>query len=142
MHSDSLLRGKDMGEKVVLRMKDGTMKKCSTHTHFSAAYRHIKVVTVSGEVETVDMADVKAIFFVKAFEGDPGYKAGRDFTEGSPRAGKVVRVTFGDGETIRGRVLNMAEQRRGFFLFPADPRDNNEKVYVVRAPDARIEVES
>ena len=131
-----------MGQKVVLRMKDGTMKKCTTYTHFSAAYRHIKVVTVTGEVETVDMADVKAIFFVKAFDGDPGYKADHDFTEGSPRAGKVVRVTFGDGETIRGRVLNMAEERRGFFLFPADPRDNNEKVYVVRAPDARIEVES
>jgi hypothetical protein len=134
--------GDDMGQKIVLRMKDGSMKKCSTHTHFSAAYRHIKVVTMKGEVETVALDDVKAIFFVKAFEGDPGYKAGREFTEDSPKAGQAVCVTFGDGEIIRGRVLNMAEERQGFFLFPADPRDNNEKVYVVRAPDARIEVET
>jgi hypothetical protein len=129
-------------QKIVLRMLDGSMKKCTIYAHFSCAFTKIKVVTLEGRVESVDLDKVKAIFFVKEFDGNPGYKAGTDFDEHSPRAGKVVRVTFPDGETIRGRVLNFARQRKGFFLYPADSRDNNEKVYVVRLPDTRIEVET
>ncbi len=130
-----------MQEKIVLRMKDGSMRKCSTYSHFSAAFTKMKVVTTEGKVESVDLSDLKAIFFVYEFEGNPGYKAGGDFEEASPKAGRIVRVCFQDGEVIRGRVLNLAEGRSGFFLYPADPLDNNRKVFVVRSPGTRVEVE-
>jgi len=130
------------GRKVVLRRRDGSMVKCSTYSHFSAAYTFIKVVTTEGKVESVPISDLKAIFFVKDFTGNPSYKAGKDFGIGSPLAGATVRVTFEDGELLRGKVLNFAEDRQGFFLFPADPHDNNERVFVVRSPETRVEVES
>ncbi len=137
MHSNERAKHQN----IVLRMLNGKMKKCSVYTHFSAAYKHIKVVTVDGELETVDINDVKAIFFVKDFAGNPEYKAHQDTVRDSPKAGKIVKVTFQDGESLRGRVLNPARGRRGFFLFPMDPADNNEKVYVVRSPGIKIEAE-
>lgn len=127
--------------KIVLRMKDGEMRKCSIYTQFSSAFKKIKVVTVEGKIESVDIADLKAIFFVKDFAGNPDYKAHQTQEENSPKAGKVVKVIFADGEVLRGRVLNMAEERPGFYMFPLDPRDNNEKVYIVRSPDMKVEVE-
>ena len=129
-----------MRQKIVLRMRDGSLEKCSIYSHFSAAYRKLKVVDTDGKLKTVDLHEVKAIFFVRDHVGDPGYQPSREFTEASPKAGKVVKVTFHDGEILTGRVLNLAEGANGFFLFPPDPRDNNLKVFVVRAPDTRIEV--
>lgn len=127
--------------KIVLRMKDGEMRKCSVYTQFSSAFKKIKVVTVEGKVESVDLADLKAIFFVRDFAGNPDYKAHQSLKEDSPKAGKIVKVTFHDGETLKGRVLNLAEERPGFYMFPLDLRDNNEKVYIVRSPDMKIEEE-
>ena len=128
-------------QKVILRRKDGVLVRCSTYSHFSAAYRQMKVVTAEGKVESVPLEDLKAIFFVKDFEGNPDYHATAAYVTGSPRAGRAVAVTFEDGETLRGKVLNLAEDRPGFFLFPADPNDNNHKVFVVRSPGVRVELE-
>lgn len=130
-----------MRQKIILRMRDGRLKKCTTFSHFSAAFAKIKVLTTEGWVETVDLSDVKAIFFVREFEGNPNYKASNEFNEGSPKAGMAVKVTFADGEVMRGKVINLAEKSGGFFLFPADPKDNNRKVFVVRARDTIVEVE-
>lgn len=127
--------------KVVLRLKDGSLKKCRIYSNLSAAYKTIKVLTSEGKVETVDRSNLKAVFFVKSFAGDSKHHGSRAFKNGSPKAGQAVSVHFADGEVIRGRVLNLAEGRPGFFLFPADPEDNNERVFVIRAPDMSVEVE-
>ncbi len=131
-----------MRQNIVLRLRDGAMEKCSIYSHFSAAYRKLKVLDTVGNLKTVDLQDVKAIFFVREHEGNPGYRPNPEFTENSPKAGKVVRVTFPDGEVLRGKVLNLAEGSSGFFLFPPDPLDNNLKIFVVRSSSTRVEVES
>lgn len=130
-----------MREQMVLRMLDGTVKKCSTFSRFSAAHSKVKVVTTQGTVESVDLDEVKAIFFVRDLTGNPGYVPVKEFHEGSPLAGQAVTVRFPDGELLRGRVINFAEGSRGFFLFPADPLENNRKVFVVRRPETAVEVE-
>ena len=131
-----------MRQKIVLRMMDGSMEKCSIYSHFSVAYKKIKVLDTQGKLKTVDLKDVKAIFFVRNHGGDPAYTPSGEFTAESPKAGQVVRVTFGDGEVLRGRVINLAEGASGFFLFPPDPRDNNLKIFVVRVPGLGVEVEA
>lgn len=130
-----------MDQDLVLRMRDGSMKRCRIRTPFAAGVTRIQVVTAEGRVETVPLSKMKAIFFVRDPEGNPTYKRGNEFTEGSPAAGTAVKVIFPDGEVMRGRVLNPAKHRSGFFLFPADPLDNNVKVFVVRSPDVVVEVE-
>ncbi len=131
-----------MRQKIVVRLKDGSLKKCSTFSHFSSAYTKLKVLTTEGGVETVDLKDVKAIFFVRDFAGDASYEPRREFQDGSPKAGQAVTVRFSDGEVIRGRVINLAERSAGFFLFPADPNENNQRVFVVRTPGVQVEVEA
>jgi hypothetical protein len=128
-------------QRVILRKKDGSMVRCSTYSHFSAAFKSIKIVMAGGGVESVALDDLKAIFFVKDFGGNPEYKAHREFVVGSPRAGRAVRVTFDDGEILRGKVINLAEDRPGFFMFPADPKDNNHKVFVVRGTGVLVDLE-
>lgn len=130
-----------MAEKLILRRRDGTMLRCTSRIPFSAAFQQITVLDEDGKVLKYPLSDLKAIFFVKDFEGNPHYKAGKEFGEGSPRAGKICSVSFHDGEVIKGRVLNLAEEKTGFFLYPADPLDNNEKVFIVRSHDLKVTME-
>lgn len=131
-----------MGDKLILRMKDGTMIRCTTRIPFSAAYEKVTVIDDNGEVHKIPLNQIKAIFFVKDFMGNPHYKAGKEFTEGSPKAGKTVTVEFEDGEIIKGKALNFNEDKNGFFLYPADPLDNNEKVFVIKSSTKNIIVEN
>jgi hypothetical protein len=128
--------------KAVLRMRDGSLKKCKIFSHLSAAYRKVKVLTPEGAVEDVDRNALKAVFFVKSFAGSSTHHGSKSFKQTSPKAGQAVTVRFADGETIKGRVLNLAEGRPGFFLYPADPEDNNDLVFVLRAPDVAVEVDA
>lgn len=130
-----------MRRKLILRKRDGSMVRCETFSHFSAAFRDIKIINTAGEVESVPLSDLKAIFFVRDFEGNAGYHAHADFVEESPKAGQAVKVVFHDGEVLRGRVINFSDGASGFFVFPADPLDNNERVFVVRSSDLKVEVE-
>jgi hypothetical protein len=129
-----------MRQKIVLRLVDGTMEKCSIYSHFSAAYKSVKVLDTEGRLKTVNLEDVKAIFFVREHEGNAAYRPNREFTEDSPKAGLAVKVTFPDGEIIRGRAINLESNPSGFFLFPPDPLDNNLKIFVPRAPGTTVEV--
>lgn len=131
-----------MGSKLILRLKDGSMLKCSSRIPFSAAFENVTVIDEAGEVHKIPISEIKAIFFVKDFKGNPHYKAGAEFSEGSPKAGKTVSVKFHDGEIIKGKVINPAEGQKGFFLYPADPLDNNEKVFVVRSNALEIKTEN
>ncbi len=131
-----------MSNKLILRLKDGSMLKCSSRIPFSAAFENVTVIDESGGVHKIPISEIKAIFFVKDFSGNPNYKAGAEFGEGSPKAGKTVTVKFHDGEVIKGKVINPAEGKNGFFLYPADPLDNNEKVFVVRKNTIDIVMEN
>jgi len=131
-----------MADQLILRKRDGSMLKCTSRIPFSAAFQQLTVLDDEGKVLKIPLSDLKAIFFVKDFEGNPHYKAGKEFGEGSPRAGKIYSVSFHDGEVMKGRVLNLAEDKSGFFLFPADPLDNNEKVFIVRSDDIKITLEA
>src|SRR5262249_39733298 len=69
------------------------------------------------------LKDLKAIFFVKDFVGDPGRK---DSPESGPaKRGRKVVVTFKDGEQISGSTEAYNPQKLGFFLFPLGHDSNN-----------------
>ena len=85
----------------------------------------------SGENLEVQVADLKGIFFVKTFRGNPGARYKTDVERAG--MGKKIQVEFADGETLVGYTSGYSAARTGFFVFPVDPDDNNEKVYVVTA---------
>lgn len=85
----------------------------------------------SGETLDVQVGELKGVFFVKTFEGNPGAAKRGDVERAG--LGKKIQVDFADGETIIGYTSGYSPARAGFFVFPADPEDNNDKVYVVTA---------
>ncbi len=85
----------------------------------------------AAEAEYVRLADLKAVFFVEEFEGEPQYSERKEFLKHN--AGRRLTVTFADGEVLVGTSLTYHPSRAGFFLFPGDPFSNNDKVFVVAA---------
>lgn len=52
---------------------------------------------------------------------------------GKAVSGKKIEVTFNDGEVLVGTTMGYDAQRPGFFLFPADDKTNNTRMFVVMA---------
>ncbi len=122
--------------RIVARYQDGRIIKGYTHD-FSPAKEtfHLTVVKegVEGEVIEINTTELKAIFFVKSFEGKKDYNEKKQFNEVdiSNLRGMKIKVEFNDGEIIRGVSLGYSKQRKGFFIVPLDPESNNERIYVI-----------
>ncbi len=78
---------------------------------------------------------LKALFFVKSFEGRTEYQEIKFFDSHPPVEGLWVRIKFYDGEASEGVVHNSLHHLTspGFFLKPPDPESNNEYVYVLKS---------
>jgi hypothetical protein len=85
-----------------------------------------------GGVEHVQLESIKAIFFVKSFEGSRHYSEFKVFTHQPNGKGVWIRVQFHDGEVMEGIAPNSLDtyMRPVFSLTPPDPRSNNETVLV------------
>jgi len=87
---------------------------------------------------TVLLEELKAVFFVRTFDGNKAH-AGHDAFHMGRGQGKKVLVTFVDGEVLAGFTSGYAPGKPGWFLFPADPQSNNERVYVLSAAVSKVE---
>jgi hypothetical protein len=74
---------------------------------------------------------LKAVFFVRDFAGNPMHEERKEYKEGEKPQGRKVEVMFKDGEVLVGTTLGYDPSRPGFFIFPADPKSNNVRVFVV-----------
>jgi len=119
--------------KVVVRYSDGKLIKGFTEDFFPNKERFhlIPADNPSNGVIEVSTKDLKAIFIVRDFTGDPLYNERKKYIEGEKPSGKKVEVTFIDGEVLVGSTLGYDPKRQGFFIFPADPKSNNIRVYAV-----------
>lgn len=126
-------------ENVVAHYADGRVAKGQTE-NFSAARPTFTLMPLdgakNGEPVVVRLEDLKAVFFVKDFAGDPDYSEWKHFDV--PRLGLRVAVKFTDGEVMVGAKLPFTTDH-GFLLFPADRGSNNEKVFVVSAAVTVVE---
>jgi hypothetical protein len=85
----------------------------------------------------VRLAELKALFFVKQFAGDPAHIPTSDITQ---QPGKKIEVTFSDGETLMGFSVAFNPRGMGFFLQPADAKGNNERIFIVNRNAKKIRV--
>jgi hypothetical protein len=123
--------------KVVIRYADGRLIKGYTNGSFPKKDTfHLRPVGSTGrdgEVE-ISVRELKAIFLVKDFLGNPAYREKKHFTERQHPPGRRVEVTFmDDNELLVGSTVDYDPQRPGFFVTPADPQSNNLTVFVVTA---------
>lgn len=84
------------------------------------------------EPVAVPLSDLKAVFFVKFFDGRPHYRESVKLSDMPPLKGSIpVEVHFSDGERIRGWSKPLTGDEAGFVLYPADPESNNDHIYIV-----------
>jgi hypothetical protein len=125
-----------MQNRVTLHYQEGKIIKGETGDFFpNKATFHLKE-RESGTTGEVHIASLKAVFFVKNFEGDAAYFKTNDGERVG--FGKKIRVHFKDGETLVGYTQGYSPARAGFILFPADEMSNNERAFVVH--DATEEI--
>jgi hypothetical protein len=120
-----------MQNTVVVHFPGGTLLKGVTNNFFPNKERFHLTDKDTGEVREVPFAGLKAVFFVKGFEGDPAYRERTDVERTG--FGKKIQVDFNDGETLIGYSQGFTPGRLGFFVFPADPQSNNDRIFVLSA---------
>lgn len=92
-------------------------------------------------MSNVDLADVKAVFFVRTREGNGDYSEVKFFADETVSE-LWVRVQLVDGESLEGRVDNSRSLlfEPGFWLRPTDCLANNMIVYVPKSSVADFHV--
>lgn len=119
--------------KVVVAYLDGRRLKGYT-SDFSPACDHFFLIPEDVDYNPGDhgisirIDELKALFFVKDFAGDPSRKDARGPFQ---LPGQPIEVTFSDGEKLIGSSVAYNPKNLGFFMQPADPDGNNERIFIV-----------
>lgn len=121
-------------ERMIVRYADGRVLKGQS-TDFSPLKDafHVRCLGKQENVP-VAMADLKAIYYVKFWDGRPFKRKSKDFPELPARPGRRVVVRFVDGEELFGVTQSYAPQQKGFYVYPTDLESNNERIFVINGP--------
>jgi len=125
-------RAPEEANKVVVAFVDGRRFKGYVYD-FSALRDSFNVLPADKRPHEhgvkVLMQDLKAVFFVKDFLGNPEYHDKAIVDEHIH--GRKIEVTFRDGEKLIGKTEGYNPQKLGFFMVPGDPASNNIRVFIV-----------
>ena len=75
---------------------------------------------------------MNALIRVRDYLGNRQFVPRRAFADTDAERRRAI-VTFVDGEEVWGILENDVEAERGFFMIPADNRDNNVRIFVIRS---------
>jgi hypothetical protein len=93
----------------------------------------LELLNTSGNVVSIDLRDIKAVFFVREFsDADPLLR--KTFTTRPRTEGLWVRLKFKDNDMIEGILPNDLTQNpaEGFLMNPPDLRSNTQRIFVPR----------
>jgi tetratricopeptide (TPR) repeat protein len=129
-----LTRRKHMRQRLVVRFGDGRLVYgyCLALNPKDHGF-HLEVVEraegiTTGTTTPVRFTDLKAVFFVKSFDGN--FDKTLRYREWSPEGNQMV-VEFKDGEVIRGSTLHRYEPTDArFYMVPDDPNSNNISILI------------
>ena len=127
--------------KIVARYSDGRLVKGVTSDFFPGRETfHVSLAAAAPGTVPVEIrvTDLKALFFVKDYAGDPKHAGRNEFDPSRPQAGRRIRVVFKDGEVMVGATQGYQPGRQGFFVIPADPDTNTERCYVVSSSTREV----
>ena len=131
-----------MEDKVVAHLKNGETRRGYTQDFRpDAEIFHLLPSEGGGIPTTIRLEEMKALFYVR------DYGAMRRQVDRARRFGAVVPpgqktiVEFKDGEKIWGYAEEYAPDSRGFFFIPADPQENNTRIFIVNSSVKQIKFE-
>jgi hypothetical protein len=129
-------------DKVVAHFKDGSIVKGHTEDFDPDKDAFTLQPYVGGQKPVpVTLEDLKAVFHVKTFEGNPDHGPSPESVgevadprfRGVMERGRKALLEFKDGERMWGFAAGVERPTSGFFFFPTDPESNNLRIYVVRS---------
>jgi hypothetical protein len=134
MHDESSLK------KVVVRLRDGNALPGFSRSEFVG--EEVTLIDRQGKEQLFSADELKAVFFVKEFNGDPQYDELRFLERDAPPQWLWVHIKFYDGELIEGRVKNGKDllQSPGFFLWFSDETANSQFAYVFKSAVEEFEI--
>ena len=122
--------------RIVVKFKNRSVLKGKTNDFFPNRNRFHMELT-DGSIRDIVVEDLKAIFFVKDFEGNKDHKD--SYNDVISNAGRKTKVKFKDGEIIYGYTLGYSPDRQGFYLTPADLGGNNERIFIVTSATENVQ---
>lgn len=126
-----------MKHHIVARFQDGKILKGVSSDFVPSRDRfHLQQIEGDNAVAAVAVEDLKGVFFVNSFEGNADERGRADVERVG--LGRKIKVDFKDGETLVGYTSGYSPDRKAFFVFPADPAGNNDRVYVVTAATSDV----
>jgi len=139
-HQRDALRKKRQKQRLVIRFTDGRLLKGTSYTiDLDAAGFHLTPQAGQASADEnvfVRFADVKAVFFVRDFDGKFDRKTVEK--EWAPE-GSEVTVAFPDGEVIEGfSLVSLDEDRPRFHMIPKNYKGNNISLIVERANTLQV----
>lgn len=101
----------------------------------------LDLLTPDGEHEEIPISRIRAVYFVRQFEGD--YEPERKVFLSRPKLdGLWVRLRYADGETLEGVVpndlLNLLDN--GVQITPPDFNSNSDRIFVPRSALSELTV--
>ena len=126
--------GKDSSlQKVVVRTRDGEV--IPGFANPGGMNNTLKIITQQGKEQKFSIDKLKAVFFVKDFQGNPEYDEIKFLNKQAVSSMIWARVEFFDGEVLEGKIPNNMEliSSPGFYLSPSDQDTNNRRVWVVKS---------
>ena len=102
----------------------------------------IEVLDRDGRLVHIPMSEIKGVFFVRDFEGNPD-RAERKVFRSRPRlAGLWVRMTFKDSEVLEALLPNnlLEVDPLGYLVTPPDVYSNNLRIFIPRTALTEMEV--
>jgi hypothetical protein len=132
--SDCELRHSGMVNQVVARFIDGRLIK-GTSMDVDPAKPACHIRTPDGAIYTVELIELKALFFVKSLSGDAKHNEEMELQAADRRqfGSALLELTFADGERMVGLTNRASPNGNYFFVLPVDSRSNNIRVLVNRA---------
>lgn len=120
-----------MANKVVARYRDGRVLK-GTGFDIDPNRPSFHLQQAEGGRVPVVLAELKALFFVKSLEGDPGRNDSDMLEPGDVRSRGLtrVRIVFEDGEAITGMTIRYPPNRAFWYMLPVDAKSNNIRILV------------
>lgn len=102
----------------------------------------LEMLDRKGRLLHIPLDEVKGVFFVRKFEGNPNACERKVFHSRPRLAGLWVRLTFKDNEVMEGLVANnlLDMDPLGFSVTPPDLSSNNLRIFIPRSALSTFEV--
>lgn len=129
-------------KKVLLARFDREPVEGFVHASDGFDEKAVEILTQAGILLHIPVADIKAVCFVRDFDGGGTWREHRTFLTRPKTPGIWLRLLFRDGDSMEGMLSNnlMLMEPAGFSIIPPDPTFQNQRMFVPKAALREVQV--